>query len=1025
MISLTSLLGLALTSQFLITNADPRSDWSTKETPHFLIHHEPQLEEVATELTKIAEPIYANLTTRLQWEPSEKIHVVLMNDIDVANGFSTPFPYNTMSLNIAPPIAGSSLDDYDEWLTMLFTHELTHTIHIDMAGGINGLLRYIFGRAVIPNALQPQWLIEGYAVYHESLLTSAGRNKSSLVDMYIRSASLNDDFVPIERATYWNNQHPYGQAAYWYGGRFYRWVAEKYGAEKWREFAKNNAAWIIPAWFNFKTRNIFGKSFARLWAEWREEEKEHWIGLTSAYTPRLSADPIEEEFYLLSQAVWVSAESAFFASASKKESEDAGLYKIFKDENDEWTYELVSAGLTTRSLSHRDGKLYYSKLGRSGRYNRYSDIWEYDLEAEEKKKLTNNQRLHSPALGSKGIYAIQTGGLRSKIVFIPYTSDEAKNLDEDKDYPLNQRGLQILYRAPGFGTISGLNLHPSENELLFSMFKENEYRDLYSLKLSSLRLNRLTQDAYLDYFPTYSPSGDEVVFVSDRELGDTDQGVYNLIALDPKSKTERVLTDTWTGVFYPSLNEENILIGHFQAEGFEAQLIARQTSVREQAQQTQPIETSTPEVLKTETLGYGVRTRDYTAGNTLLPRFLFPFFFYTESDTAIGLLTGATDPVGYHSYTAFGYHLFSPNRPGGGLNYLYRGLDPVELELTGSAGIGNYGKVNVIEDPNNLRCASAICIDNDDYYERTWYGSVGWRLSGAPLDSSSVYGFRNYYFVEDRRPLLSLPADLVTSDTQVPDSFGFLRGSQLSPEKGQQIGVGGQLFWRAGSDGGLAQLLGSGSTRVSLTVEYTPEIWFADFDQLQTILAARYNLKFSSEHSLATRLTAGVQWLDPLFQRSFRLGGSFGDGLFTSSSRRSYPLRGLSEGTLRGEGLVTGSLEYRAKLLDEIPGFGTAPIWIKNIRFSAFTDYGQSFQHQEERTLTEVLNAALGGRQLKKFAFDRFTQSVGAEIGSDISLTYGPPVIFRLGYAYVLFIEGQSVIDDQIDQIYFRIGPSF
>ena len=131
------LLALQLIAQFAGPLSNPDLEWKTRATTNFRIHYPTELEVVAARYQKIVEPIHEKMTADMGWNPAGPVHLVLLNNTDSANGLSTPLPYNAIYLNIAPPPAASSLDNYDDWLTMLFVHEYTHTIHIDMAGGLN------------------------------------------------------------------------------------------------------------------------------------------------------------------------------------------------------------------------------------------------------------------------------------------------------------------------------------------------------------------------------------------------------------------------------------------------------------------------------------------------------------------------------------------------------------------------------------------------------------------------------------------------------------------------------------------------------------------------------------------------------------------------------------------------------------------------------------------------------------------------------------------------------------------------
>ena len=117
MISFLGILSIVLIQQISFGSYDPDLDWKTIDTEHFYIHYEPDLEASAQNLANRVEPVYRRITKRLQWEPNSKVHVIFTDQTDLANGLSTPIPYNSIYLYPNPPMDDTALDHYDDWLT--------------------------------------------------------------------------------------------------------------------------------------------------------------------------------------------------------------------------------------------------------------------------------------------------------------------------------------------------------------------------------------------------------------------------------------------------------------------------------------------------------------------------------------------------------------------------------------------------------------------------------------------------------------------------------------------------------------------------------------------------------------------------------------------------------------------------------------------------------------------------------------------------------------------------------------------
>ncbi|HET7296377.1 MAG TPA: hypothetical protein VFI66_04505, partial [Gemmatimonadales bacterium] len=110
--------------------ADPSGSWRTLHTPHFRIHFRPSYRETALREAREAERSYRLLATELH-PPRGVVDITLADDIDVANGFTTVFPTNRITIYAAPPAGDHGLLFFDDWLRLVTTHELTHVFHLD------------------------------------------------------------------------------------------------------------------------------------------------------------------------------------------------------------------------------------------------------------------------------------------------------------------------------------------------------------------------------------------------------------------------------------------------------------------------------------------------------------------------------------------------------------------------------------------------------------------------------------------------------------------------------------------------------------------------------------------------------------------------------------------------------------------------------------------------------------------------------------------------------------------------------
>jgi len=152
-----------------LTWVDPSLRWRTLETPHFAVHFAEQRRGEARLVAGVAEAVYPRVTGMLDWRPQDRVHLVILDAADFANGYASPLPFNNFAIFLAPPDEGELLQNR-AWLELVITHEFTHIVHLDKAQGPPDSLRRIFGRLALlfPNALEPTWITEGLAVYSES-----------------------------------------------------------------------------------------------------------------------------------------------------------------------------------------------------------------------------------------------------------------------------------------------------------------------------------------------------------------------------------------------------------------------------------------------------------------------------------------------------------------------------------------------------------------------------------------------------------------------------------------------------------------------------------------------------------------------------------------------------------------------------------------------------------------------------------------------------------------------------------------
>jgi len=249
----------------------PNEEWRTIQTRHFRIHFTPPLEQEARRAAVNAERAYAELSTELV-PPRGTIDLVVSDNVDYVNGYATPFPSNRIVVFAHPPTDASGLRNYDDWNTLVVTHELTHIFHLDRSRGIWRIGQAVFGRnpLLFPNLYEPRWVLEGLAVYFESRLTGVGRLESAEHSMAARAAALANRVPTLQELSPGTSRFPGGEVIYIYGSLLFDYLSRTRGPGSIRDFVERGSKTPLPFILTLTSRGAFGMSFQTAWQRWRD-----------------------------------------------------------------------------------------------------------------------------------------------------------------------------------------------------------------------------------------------------------------------------------------------------------------------------------------------------------------------------------------------------------------------------------------------------------------------------------------------------------------------------------------------------------------------------------------------------------------------------------------------------------------------------------------------------------------------------------------------------------------------------------
>ena len=249
---------------------DPELRWRTLQTEHFLVHFAEQNRAQARTVAALAERVYLRTTALLDWQPRLRTHIVLMDSADFANGFASPVPFNFSGIFLSPPDEGELLQNRD-WLELVLSHEFFHIVHLDKASGAPLRLRGVLGRQLpfFPNVLQPPWIIEGLAVYHESQAARGyGRLGNSYYDGMMR-AEVARGLRSLREVSAEGRGFPLNRD-YLYGSYFFSFLRERYGDSVIRRFIDNYSGNVVPFRVQSNAAAVTGDGMDALWVDYHD-----------------------------------------------------------------------------------------------------------------------------------------------------------------------------------------------------------------------------------------------------------------------------------------------------------------------------------------------------------------------------------------------------------------------------------------------------------------------------------------------------------------------------------------------------------------------------------------------------------------------------------------------------------------------------------------------------------------------------------------------------------------------------------
>lgn len=560
-------------------------EWFTIESEHFLVHFQEGNSRSAQVASRIAEEVYDPITDLYEYEPDEKVSIVLKDREDYSNGAAYFFDNK---IDIWLPALDTPLRGTHNWLRNVISHEFVHIIQIQkgmkrsrkipafylqwlsyedvrrpdvLYGFPNGIITMPFATVNVP-----AWLAEGTAQYQtQGLLYETW---DSHRDMILRTRILSDTYFSLEEmGTFSSKTSLERETVYNQGYAFVIYLANRFGDEILREITEalgQKGVYTVEEAIEIAT-DIPGKV---VFENWIDERKTFYSNAVSDinptesdtvepngffnFYPKLSPNG-EKLAYLSNKGVDYGLLSLYLKNTNGETKEIAVVDDLdfHEPDNHARSFEPKITFLETSFSFSPDSKKIAYAINKKNKYGEhYRDIFIYDIDSEESKRLTNSARIESPEWNKTGgkIAAVQYAQGTQNLVFL---------------YPDHPDSVTKLTNYKNGETVYTPKWNAEETKIFFATATLSN-RNIHIYDIESGEVTPLLDDPFIDYRdPFPSADGQYLYYASNPE------GIFNIFRMDLDDGEKEKLTSVIGGAFMPYISEDRRLyFSEYHVDGY-------------------------------------------------------------------------------------------------------------------------------------------------------------------------------------------------------------------------------------------------------------------------------------------------------------------------------------------------------------------------------------------------------------------------------------------------------------------------